>query len=69
MSLLYVCECSVCQNTLLYLVICSQGDAEYLRYHGMQEFDQAMQHLEAKYGVSIDGAYYIVLYVLMDGIA
>nr|CAB3446751.1 unnamed protein product [Digitaria exilis] len=27
------------------------GDADYLRYHGMQEFDQAMQHLEAKYGV------------------
>lgn len=26
------------------------GDADYLRYHGMQEFDQAMQHLEEKYG-------------------
>ncbi|KAG6514530.1 1,4-alpha-glucan-branching enzyme 1, chloroplastic/amyloplastic-like [Zingiber officinale] len=25
------------------------GDAEYLRYRGMQEFDQAMQHLEEKY--------------------
>ncbi|KAG2571948.1 1,4-alpha-glucan-branching enzyme 2, chloroplastic/amyloplastic-like [Panicum virgatum] len=25
------------------------GDADYLRYHGMQEFDQAMQHLEEKY--------------------
>lgn len=29
-----------------------QGDAEYLRYHGMQEFDRAMQHLEDTYGVS-----------------
>jgi 1,4-alpha-glucan branching enzyme len=26
------------------------GDAEYLRYHGMQEFDRAMQHLEETYG-------------------
>ncbi|KAF3779056.1 1-4-alpha-glucan-branching enzyme 1 [Nymphaea thermarum] len=26
------------------------GDANYLRYHGMQEFDQAMQHLEEEYG-------------------
>ncbi|XP_058107902.1 1,4-alpha-glucan-branching enzyme 2-2, chloroplastic/amyloplastic isoform X1 [Magnolia sinica] len=26
------------------------GDANYLRYHGMQEFDQAMQHLEEAYG-------------------
>ncbi|KAL3532060.1 hypothetical protein ACH5RR_005581 [Cinchona calisaya] len=25
------------------------GDADYLRYHGMQEFDQAMQHLEEAY--------------------
>ncbi|KAJ0028132.1 hypothetical protein Pint_35899 [Pistacia integerrima] len=25
------------------------GDAEYLRYHGMQEFDRAMHHLEEKY--------------------
>jgi len=25
------------------------GDADYLRYRGMQEFDQAMQHLEGKY--------------------
>ncbi|KAL6899842.1 hypothetical protein ACP4OV_006500 [Aristida adscensionis] len=25
------------------------GDAEYLRYHGLQLFDQAMQHLEEKY--------------------
>uniref|UniRef100_A0A2N9G2W4 Alpha-amylase/branching enzyme C-terminal all beta domain-containing protein n=1 Tax=Fagus sylvatica TaxID=28930 RepID=A0A2N9G2W4_FAGSY len=26
------------------------GDAEYLRYHGMQEFDRGMQHLEETYG-------------------
>ncbi|URE11331.1 Alpha amylase, C-terminal all-beta domain [Musa troglodytarum] len=26
------------------------GDADYLRYRGMQEFDQAMQHLEEEYG-------------------
>ncbi|KAJ4753330.1 hypothetical protein LUZ62_087735 [Rhynchospora pubera] len=26
------------------------GDADYLRYRGMQEFDQAMHHLEGKYG-------------------
>ncbi|ONH96238.1 hypothetical protein PRUPE_7G115400 [Prunus persica] len=25
------------------------GDANYLRYHGLQEFDQAMQHLEETY--------------------
>ncbi|KAK6139989.1 hypothetical protein DH2020_026263 [Rehmannia glutinosa] len=31
----------------------SEGDAEYLRYHGLQEFDRAMQHLEEKYGVCI----------------
>lgn len=31
----------------------NQGDAEYLRYRGLQEFDQAMQHLEEKYGVCI----------------
>lgn len=29
-----------------------QGDADYLRYHGLQEFDQAMQHLEEIYVVS-----------------
>lgn len=29
----------------------NQGDADYLRYHGMQEFDQAMHHLEERYGV------------------
>ncbi|MBA0760575.1 hypothetical protein Gotri_023308 [Gossypium trilobum] len=33
------------------------GDADYLRYRGMQEFDQAMQHVEEKYGVSIAGAH------------
>ncbi|AED90637.1 1, 4-alpha-glucan branching enzyme protein soform SBE2.2 precursor [Arabidopsis thaliana] len=26
------------------------GDADYLRYRGLQEFDQAMQHLEENYG-------------------
>lgn len=30
----------------------TQGDAKYLRYHGMQEFDRAMHHLEETYGVS-----------------
>ncbi|KAG2262463.1 hypothetical protein Bca52824_069542 [Brassica carinata] len=25
-------------------------DADYLRYHGLQEFDRAMQHLEERYG-------------------
>jgi hypothetical protein len=34
-----------------YFILHWQGDADYLRYHGMQEFDQAMQHLEEKYGV------------------
>lgn len=34
-------------------MLLNQGDAEYLRYHGMQEFDQAMQHLEESYGVSL----------------
>ena len=34
------------------LIMLGQGDAEYLRYHGMQEFDRAMQHLEETYGVS-----------------
>lgn len=29
-----------------------QADAEYLRYHGLQEFDRAMQHLEETYSVS-----------------
>ncbi|KAL8125642.1 hypothetical protein AgCh_013052 [Apium graveolens] len=27
------------------------GDADYLRYHGLQEFDVAMQHLEGTHGV------------------
>ena len=30
-----------------------QGDADYLRYNGLQEFDRAMQHLEERYGVCI----------------
>lgn len=34
-------------------VLLNQGDADYLRYRGMQEFDQAMQHLEEKFGVSL----------------
>lgn len=38
-------------NTILFLLY-FQGDADYLRYRGMQEFDQAMQHLEGKYEVS-----------------
>lgn len=32
-------------------MLLNQGDADYLRYHGMQEFDRAMQHLEERYGV------------------
>ncbi|KAI3471845.1 hypothetical protein Pfo_028498 [Paulownia fortunei] len=35
------------------------GDAVYLRYHGMQEFDQAMQHLEEKYGFMTSEHQYI----------
>ncbi|KAK6147173.1 hypothetical protein DH2020_018085 [Rehmannia glutinosa] len=35
------------------------GDAEYLRYHGLQEFDQAMQHLEEKYGFMTSEHQYI----------
>lgn len=35
------------------------GDAEYLRYHGMQEFDRAMQHLEERYGFMISEHQYI----------
>ena len=35
----------------IVLFLHCQGDADYLRYRGMQEFDQAMQHLEQKYGV------------------
>jgi 1,4-alpha-glucan branching enzyme len=37
---------------LWLLIIHTQGDAEFLRYRGMQEFDQAMQHLEETHGVS-----------------
>ncbi|CAL9183351.1 unnamed protein product [Musa hybrid cultivar] len=33
------------------------GDADYLRYRGMQEFDQAMQHLEDKYGFMTSDQY------------
>ncbi|KAL5807547.1 hypothetical protein ACOSQ4_030280 [Xanthoceras sorbifolium] len=35
------------------------GDADYLRYHGMQEFDQAMQHLDEKYGFMTSEHQYI----------
>nr|AHW50661.1 starch branching protein II [Lens culinaris] len=35
------------------------GDAEYLRYHGMQEFDRAMQHLEERYGFMTSEHQYI----------
>uniref|UniRef100_A0A5B6ZJR3 1,4-alpha-glucan branching enzyme n=1 Tax=Davidia involucrata TaxID=16924 RepID=A0A5B6ZJR3_DAVIN len=35
------------------------GDAEYLRYHGLQEFDQAMQHLEEAYGFMTSDHLYI----------
>ncbi|RWW37029.1 hypothetical protein BHE74_00057907, partial [Ensete ventricosum] len=35
------------------------GDADYLRYRGMQEFDQAMQHLEEKYGFMTSDHQYI----------
>ena len=38
-----------------------QGDAEYLRYHGLQEFDQAMHHVEETYGVSIDALFHLLL--------
>ncbi|KAH9616881.1 hypothetical protein KSS87_007029 [Heliosperma pusillum] len=38
---------------------CSQGDADYLRYHGLQEFDQAMQHLEGTYGFMTSEHQYI----------
>lgn len=34
-------------------MLLNQGDADYLRYRGMQEFDQAMQHLEERFGVSL----------------
>ncbi|KAJ6922746.1 hypothetical protein NC652_016408 [Populus alba x Populus x berolinensis] len=35
------------------------GDADYLRYHGMQEFDRAMQHLEEIYGFMTSEHQYI----------
>ncbi|CAK7343392.1 unnamed protein product [Dovyalis caffra] len=35
------------------------GDADYLRYRGMQEFDQAMQHLEEIYGFMTSEHQYI----------
>ncbi|KAL3754115.1 hypothetical protein ACJRO7_001375 [Eucalyptus globulus] len=35
------------------------GDAEYLRYRGMQEFDQAMQHVEEAYGFMTSEHQYI----------
>ncbi|XP_034694884.1 1,4-alpha-glucan-branching enzyme 1, chloroplastic/amyloplastic-like isoform X4 [Vitis riparia] len=41
------------------------GDAEFLRYRGLQEFDQAMQHLEEKYGVCIMCTKYLVLLQLL----
>jgi len=41
----------------------NQGDAEYLRYHGMQEFDRAMQHLEERYGVSFQILLSTILFV------
>ncbi|KAL8526296.1 hypothetical protein ACS0TY_015495 [Phlomoides rotata] len=35
------------------------GDAEYLRYHGLQEFDRAMQHLEEEYSFMTSEHQYI----------
>ncbi|KZV48446.1 1,4-alpha-glucan-branching enzyme 1, chloroplastic/amyloplastic [Dorcoceras hygrometricum] len=35
------------------------GDADYLRYRGLQEFDIAMQHLEEKYGFMTSEHQYI----------
>lgn len=35
------------------------GDAGYLRYHGLQEFDVAMQHLEGTYGFMTSEHQYI----------
>ncbi|KAL6574956.1 hypothetical protein OROMI_012241 [Orobanche minor] len=35
------------------------GDADHLRYRGMQEFDQAMQHLEERYGFMTSEHQYI----------
>ncbi len=31
--------------------VCVQGDADFLRYHGLQLFDSAMNSLEEKFGV------------------
>lgn len=30
-----------------------QGDADYLRYRGLQEFDRAMQYIEERYEVCV----------------
>jgi len=35
------------------------GDADYLRYHGLQEFDLAMQHLEGTYSFMTSKHQYI----------
>ncbi|KAL8140570.1 hypothetical protein V2J09_006591 [Rumex salicifolius] len=35
------------------------GDANYLRYHGLQEFDRAMQHLEERYGFMTSDHQYV----------
>ncbi|XP_041998026.1 1,4-alpha-glucan-branching enzyme 2-2, chloroplastic/amyloplastic-like [Salvia splendens] len=35
------------------------GDADYLRYNGLQEFDRAMQHLEERYGFMTSEHQYI----------
>lgn len=48
---LTLCIIIIKRNYIL-LVLYWQGDANYLRYRGMQEFDQAMQHLEERYTVS-----------------
>jgi len=42
----------------------NQGDADYLRYRGMQEFDQAMQHLEEKFGVSVGISMSVISYLM-----
>ncbi|KAH9329540.1 hypothetical protein KI387_001648 [Taxus chinensis] len=35
------------------------GNAEYLRYHGLQEFDRSMQHLEEQYSFLISEHQYV----------
>ncbi|KAI3724021.1 hypothetical protein L2E82_35785 [Cichorium intybus] len=35
------------------------GDADYLRYHGLQQFDEAMQHLEEAHNFMTSGHQYI----------